>query len=241
MNKAFELIAVLMISLVIGVQSLVAASVKGRILQMGPTGELTPVAGATLTTYTNKSGRSYPVTTDSEGMFYLTAPAGAYVLEVWTSRDPHQPPQTFPIKVTDPFTDIQSIILAGTQPFLRLEEIIVKHNRQTLSSRWRFDIYINDERIRSIPTYNYSKDNSTYHVGDTNNIKLQPILLSRDKKEFKLKVAAYNGNSTKPTTGVTSVAFQNNTAYDTIEVPVVSQPSIMGSFVFRFELRQPSK
>lgn len=123
MNKAFELIAVLMISLVIGVQSLVAASVKGRILQMGPTGELTPVAGATLTTYTNKSGRSYPVTTDSEGMFYLTAPAGAYVLEVWTSRDPHQPPQTFPIKVTDPFTDIQSIILAGRSRFLDLKRL----------------------------------------------------------------------------------------------------------------------
>ena len=87
-----------------------AAAVRGRLDRRTPEGPQ-PVAGIAVTVFNQQSGRSYPSYTGTNGMFYLNVPAGAYILEIWISRDPRVRPLRYEIKVWEPNTDLPPIVL----------------------------------------------------------------------------------------------------------------------------------
>lgn len=83
-----------------------AATVRGRVDHVAPNGQRVSMAGVAVTISRPGIGRSAPVYTDGNGMYYLqNVPAGTYDLEIWTSRDPRVPPTKFRIQVGEPYTD----------------------------------------------------------------------------------------------------------------------------------------
>ncbi len=87
-----------------------AATLRGRLFAVGPTGAF-PVGGIAVTVFQPNIGRSYPSYSGMDGMYYLNVPPGVYTLEVWYSRDPRVPPLVFQITVFEPLTDIPPIRL----------------------------------------------------------------------------------------------------------------------------------
>jgi len=92
-------------------QNAIGAAVRGRLERVAPNGQRYPVSGLAVTIYEPKLGRSAPAYSDSDGVFQLTAAAGAYTLEVWISSDPHKPPTKFPVSVVEPYTDLAPITI----------------------------------------------------------------------------------------------------------------------------------
>jgi hypothetical protein len=84
-----------------------AATVRGKIgctaAQGQPTGKYVTVFNAGI-------GRSKQAAVGSDGTFYLyNIPANSYVLEVWSRANPTVPPQTFQLKVLEPYTNVPAI------------------------------------------------------------------------------------------------------------------------------------
>jgi len=86
-----------------------AATVRGQLNRR--TGAVTsPAGGICITVYKQGGARSARACSDAQGMYYLpNVGAGDYQLEVWTSQSPGAQPLRYPIKVVEPFTDIQPI------------------------------------------------------------------------------------------------------------------------------------
>ena len=86
-----------------------AATVRGRLNRR--TGAATsPAGGICITVYKQGGARSARACSDAQGMYYLpNVSAGDYQLEIWTSQSPGAQPLRYPIKVAEPFTDIQPI------------------------------------------------------------------------------------------------------------------------------------
>jgi len=84
-----------------------AATIRGRLEHLAPNGQRTPASGVKVTIYRQASGRSAPVVTDANGMFYFNGSAGSWWLEVWISS----PPRAYQINVVEPSTDIPPIVI----------------------------------------------------------------------------------------------------------------------------------
>jgi hypothetical protein len=77
-----------------------AATVRGRVIH---TGNGSPAAGLAVTVNHPQYGRSKPVFSGPNGMFYLNGiPPGDFDLEIWTSTSSHV---TVRIHVVEPLTD----------------------------------------------------------------------------------------------------------------------------------------
>jgi hypothetical protein len=85
-----------------------AASVQGQ-LTCGD--GKSPASGIAVTVNNASDGRSSPSFTGGDGMYYFNLKAGTYTLEIWLSRSSSTPSQTETITVTEPSTDIRSIVL----------------------------------------------------------------------------------------------------------------------------------
>jgi hypothetical protein len=89
--------------------ALLAAMVRGRLLLMTARGPQ-PAAGIAVTVFSQRFGRSPPVKSGPDGMYYLyNIPAGFYTLEVWLG--PGAAPRPYPIQVREPYSDIPQIRL----------------------------------------------------------------------------------------------------------------------------------
>ena len=97
--------------LLLTIQMADAATVRGRLnRRSGPSAS--PAAGICVTVYRPAGGRSPRACANSQGMYFLANIApGDYQLEVWTSPDPRAQPIRYPVKVTEPYTDIQPVIV----------------------------------------------------------------------------------------------------------------------------------
>lgn len=85
------------------------ATVRGRLDRQGRDGRPYPAIYVPVTLYNKQKGRSRPAYSDVQGMYYLyNVPSDDYYLEVWISKD-H--PVRYPIRVTEPSTDIPAILL----------------------------------------------------------------------------------------------------------------------------------
>lgn len=84
-----------------------AAVLRGRLDRVDQYGRHFPAGGISVTVYRQDLGRSSPSVTDTNGMYYLTVPAGAYWLEIWVSN----PPRAYQITVVEPVTDIPPIVV----------------------------------------------------------------------------------------------------------------------------------
>ncbi|MBZ5505301.1 MAG: carboxypeptidase-like regulatory domain-containing protein [Acidobacteriia bacterium] len=105
----FGAILLLVLLLMTGFAS--AATVRGQLNRRAGT-SAAPAAGICITVYKPAGGRSPRACSDSQGMYYLPNIApGDYQLEVWTSQDPRVQPIRYPVKVAEPYTDIQPVIV----------------------------------------------------------------------------------------------------------------------------------
>ena len=86
-----------------------ATTVRGRLFLVLPSGQTLPAPGVAVTLRNPQAGRSTPAYSGSDGMYYLNAPPGSYVLEVWNSADPRIQPLQMTIQVRNPYTDIPPI------------------------------------------------------------------------------------------------------------------------------------
>ena len=80
-----------------------AALVRGRLLR----GQ-SPAPGIPVTVWCQPLGRSVPVYSGADGMYYIpNVPQGQYVLEIWAV--PNGAPITFVINIIEPGTDVNPI------------------------------------------------------------------------------------------------------------------------------------
>jgi len=86
-----------------------ATMIRGRLFLMMPSGQTFPASGFAVTLRSPQMGRSTPAFSGPDGMYYLNAPPGGYILEVWNSADPGSLPLQTAIQVGDPYTDIPPI------------------------------------------------------------------------------------------------------------------------------------
>src|SRR5262252_4052579 len=93
--------------------SATASTVRGRLDRVDGYGRHYPASYIAVTLYNPQIGRSSPVYTDPQGMYYIpNVPHRPYVLEVWWSRDPNQPPMQFNVLINnEPYQDIAPIIV----------------------------------------------------------------------------------------------------------------------------------
>jgi hypothetical protein len=91
-----------------------AAEVRGRLEKpQAPNGQQQSAGGIAVTVYSQKAGRSAPSYSGVDGMYHIrNLKAGAYYLEIWTSRDPRVRPTVYPIQVNEPLTDVPPIVVA---------------------------------------------------------------------------------------------------------------------------------
>jgi len=75
-----------------------------------------PATGIAVTLNNTQTGRSVPAFTGGTGMYYMTAPAGQYVLEIWLSKQSKTPSATYPETVKEPQTDIPRIPVSACSP-----------------------------------------------------------------------------------------------------------------------------
>jgi hypothetical protein len=104
---------ILLLSLVvfIATASVYAGTVRGRLDRRDAYGRVYPAAYVVVTLYNQQIGRSSPVYSGNDGMYYLyNVPPGPYLLEIWIY--PNQEPLRYGIQVYDqPLTDIAPILL----------------------------------------------------------------------------------------------------------------------------------
>jgi hypothetical protein len=86
-------------------ESASAAALRGRLVHANGNS----AAGIVVTVVNQAHGRSAPVRTGADGMYYLQIPAGSYHLEVWINPTPGAQPVVYPIQVSEPYTDIPPI------------------------------------------------------------------------------------------------------------------------------------
>jgi hypothetical protein len=90
-----------------------AATVRGKVgcaAQGGGQGQPT---AKYVTVFNANIGRSKQASVGSDGMFYLyNIPANSYVLEVWSRANPSLPPQTFQLKVLEPYTNVPAVTVS---------------------------------------------------------------------------------------------------------------------------------
>jgi hypothetical protein len=103
--------ALLLFGALLSPTSAEAAIVRGRLIRVASNGAQFPAVGIAVTLYAPNIGRSSPSYTDGIGMYYLTARAGNYTLEVWVSRDPRVSPAVYQILIQEPNTDIPQIVV----------------------------------------------------------------------------------------------------------------------------------
>src|SRR5271168_4499303 len=84
-----------------------AATVRGKIGCAATGGSAGPVTGKYVTVFNASIGRSKQAAVGKDGMFYLyNIPANTYVLEIWSRSNPSLSPQTFQLKVLEPYTNV---------------------------------------------------------------------------------------------------------------------------------------
>lgn len=96
------------IALSFGCTAMHAATVQG---QLACSDGKAPATGIAVTVNNPATGRSAPVFSGGDGMYYLNLKAGTYTLEVWLSKSSSAPTQTQPLTVREPSTDVQRIVL----------------------------------------------------------------------------------------------------------------------------------
>jgi hypothetical protein len=90
-----------------------AATVRGRVGCAVQGGRQGAVNGKYVTVFNANIGRSKQASVGADGMFYLyNIPANSYVLEVWSRSNPSLPPQTFQLKVLEPYTNVPAITVS---------------------------------------------------------------------------------------------------------------------------------
>lgn len=101
--------AILLLVLLLMMKFAGAATVRGQ-LNRRAGASAAPAAGICITVYKPGGGRSPRACSNSQGMYYLPNIApGDYQLEVWTSQDPRVQPIRYPVRVAEPYTDIQPV------------------------------------------------------------------------------------------------------------------------------------
>jgi len=90
-----------------------AATVRGRLDRVDGYGRHYPAQYIAVTLRSPQGARSAPTYSNAQGMYSLGNVAhGTWVLEVWWSRNPNQPPRTYTIVVnTEPYSDVAPIIV----------------------------------------------------------------------------------------------------------------------------------
>lgn len=93
--------------------TLQAATVRGRLDRVDGYGRRYAAPYVAVTLRAPNGARSAPSYTNAQGMYYLSnVRQGTWVLEVWTSRDPRQPPRTYTVVVrTEPYSDMAPIVV----------------------------------------------------------------------------------------------------------------------------------
>lgn len=87
-----------------------AATVRGRVDHISANHQRTVMAGIAVTVFRAGSGRSAPIYTDRNGMYYLqNIPAGTYSLEIWVYG--RSQPLVYRIHVNEPYTDIPPVTM----------------------------------------------------------------------------------------------------------------------------------
>lgn len=90
-----------------------AATVRGQVGCAVAGGKSGAVTGKYVTVFNAGIGRSKQAAVGANGMFYLyNIPANSYVLEVWSKSNPSLPPQTFQLKVLEPYTNVPAITVS---------------------------------------------------------------------------------------------------------------------------------
>jgi hypothetical protein len=96
-----------------GGMHVLGATVRGQLVcQNGKT----PATGIAVTLNNTQTGRSTPAFTGGSGMYYLTAPAGQYTIEIWLSKQSRTPSLSYPAAVKEPQTDIPRIPVSACTP-----------------------------------------------------------------------------------------------------------------------------
>lgn len=86
-----------------------AATVRGQLNHRNGA-SIAPAGGICVTVFKAGGVRSARACTDAQGMYYLpNVSPGDYQLEIWTSQRPGASPIRYPIRVAEPYTDIQPI------------------------------------------------------------------------------------------------------------------------------------
>ncbi len=109
MNIKFYLLLLFVVAFLIVAVSADAQTVRGRLDREGSSGPY-PAAYVKVTLYAPDIGRSSPVYTGSDGMYYFyNVPPGDYILEIWRNR---AKTITYSIQIlNEPYTDIPSILI----------------------------------------------------------------------------------------------------------------------------------
>jgi hypothetical protein len=108
-SRFFLLVAVLSASSATGS----AATVRGKIGCAVANGQQGAATGKYVTVFNASIGRSKQAAVGANGMFYLyNIPANSYVLEVWSRSNPSLPPQTFQLKVLEPYTNVPVVTVS---------------------------------------------------------------------------------------------------------------------------------
>lgn len=89
------------------------ANVRG---QLTCEGGRAPAVGIAVTFYNPQLGRTRPVFTGGDGMYYINVPAGQYNLEIWVYKQGTSPTQIYPIQIRDPQTDIPRVLVPVCTP-----------------------------------------------------------------------------------------------------------------------------
>ena len=91
-----------------------AATVRGRLDHVDGYGRHYPAQYVAVTLRSPQGGRrSAPAYSNTQGIYYFNSVGhGTWVLEVWSSRNPKQPPRTYTIVVnSEPYSDVAPIIV----------------------------------------------------------------------------------------------------------------------------------
>jgi hypothetical protein len=88
-----------------------AAALRGKLERVDEKGRHTPASGIKVTVYREDTGRSSVSITDANGMYFLNVRPGTYSLEAWIST----PPKAYPITVSEPTTDIPTIVVSDAR------------------------------------------------------------------------------------------------------------------------------
>jgi hypothetical protein len=90
-----------------------AATVRGKVGCAAVRGAQGQATGKYVTVFNANIGRSKQAPVGGDGMFYLyNIPANSYVLEVWSKANPALPPQTFQLKVLEPYTNVPAVTVS---------------------------------------------------------------------------------------------------------------------------------